>query len=77
MTKRWWWRTYWPEVAMVVGFVALFGPLTVFLVAQARTESACLRAGYPSASVDVFLNRYCVKRVDQTDIVVPLSDVAQ
>jgi hypothetical protein len=47
----------------------------VFLVADARADAACLRAGYPSARIDWSLNAYCVKRVDQTDVVVPLSTV--
>jgi hypothetical protein len=47
----------------------------VFLVADVRADAACLRAGYPSARIDWSLNAYCVKRVDQTDVVVPLSTV--
>jgi hypothetical protein len=77
MRTRWWWHTHWPEVAIVAAVVVLIVPLVVLGVVTARTEAACLRAGYPSATVDVFLNRYCVKRVDQTDVVVPLSDVAR
>lgn len=37
------------------------------------TQSKCLSLGYPRSDVDYILTRYCIKRVDQTDVVVPLS----
>lgn len=35
--------------------------------------SKCLAHGYPGHKADWALNQYCVKRVDQTDVVVPLE----
>jgi hypothetical protein len=70
-----WWRDNWPIILIVAITLVFIGLTLPFIVVQARTEAACLRAGYPGASVDVFLNQYCVKRVDQTDVVVPLEDV--
>lgn len=40
---------------------------------QMVTESQCLAAGYPSAKVSWAFDRYCIKRVDQTDVVVPFA----
>jgi len=39
------------------------------------TKSKCLKAGYPSTTIDVFLNFYCIKRQDQTDVVVPAKEL--
>lgn len=41
---------------------------------KAYAESVCNKAGYPTANVTWTLAAYCVKRVDQTDTVVPLSE---
>lgn len=47
-------------VMLVVGWVNL------------QTQRRCLAAGYPAYRVTpLFLERYCVKRVDQTDVVIP------
>lgn len=54
-------------VAVVIGV----GAFTV--VAKRQTEQRCLRAGYRDASVTWNLERYCVTRLDQTDVVVPLA----
>ena len=39
-------------------------------------QEVCLAHGYPNGRIDYKLNAYCVKRVNQTDFVVPLADVA-
>ena len=44
-------------------------------VAEASAQAKCLAAGWPSAKVDYALTKYCVRRVDQTDVVVPLRDI--
>jgi hypothetical protein len=54
-------------------FLVVYGGLMA--ICQVTTERACLRSGYPGAKVSFVLERYCVKRVDQTDVVVPLSVV--
>lgn len=35
----------------------------------------CLSHGYREGSVTVFYDAYCVKRIDQTDMVVPKKDI--
>ena len=59
-------------VMILILFVLWFLP-TIMMAAS--IQSRCLRAGYLSFRVDYRLNAYCVKRVDQTDVVVPLADV--
>ena len=54
------------------GVIAIF-LLCVYFGTTIATERACLRAGYPDYRVSFPLERYCVKRVDQSDVVVPLS----
>lgn len=56
--------------AFVVITIAVILVLGIF----AATNSACLRLGYAHARIDWTLSRYCVTRVNQTDIVVPLSE---
>jgi hypothetical protein len=38
-----------------------------------RIERACLAAGYPSHRASLVKGDYCVKRVDQSDVVVPFD----
>lgn len=49
--------------------VAIWGGMTL------KAQSDCLGAGYKEGKVDFTLTAYCIKRVDQTDIVVPLEDL--
>lgn len=39
------------------------------------SEPHCLRAGYPKVNITWNFQRYCVKREDQTDRVVPYAEV--
>jgi hypothetical protein len=71
----WWWREYWPEVVIVATALAIVVLVVALAVFHARIDAQCLRAGYPGSTYDYALNAYCVKRVDQTDVVVPLSEV--
>jgi len=48
--------------------------ITVLMVWSAIVASACLRAGYRDSSLS-FGTAYCIKRENQTDVVVPLSEV--
>lgn len=57
---------------VLVGVVSIVVGVT-FGVVQASTLKQCLALGYPSARIDYMLTQYCVKRVDQTDVVVPLE----
>jgi hypothetical protein len=47
--------------------------LLVVLPVTMVADAGCLRAGYPKASVTWNFTRYCIKRVDQTDVVVPYA----
>ena len=63
------------EKLTILGTVLLF--VFVFYLTWFRldTSRSCLKAGYPSAQIDISLNRYCTKRVDQTDVVKPLEEL--
>lgn len=37
-------------------------------------ESQCLKLGYREAHVDWAMRAYCVTRVEQTDVVIPLGE---
>ena len=56
------------------GFVFLIYIL-IWTILSAATEAACLAKGYKSGKVDFQYNEYCIKRVDQTDVVVNLYDI--
>lgn len=64
-----------PMLDYVLGTLTLvlLAGMGVFGCTTLVTKRACLQAGYPGAQVSFALERYCVKRVDQTDIVVPLE----
>jgi hypothetical protein len=51
--------------------------LCVVLPMGAVAKAQCLEAGWPRAQITWNLHRYCIKRVDQTDVVRPLSEVAE
>lgn len=58
---------------IVRGVVALFALYAViFGITDVRTQRTCLDRGFPSYEVLWNLNQYCIKRVNQTDIVVKL-----
>ncbi len=59
---------------LVVLFAMLLALAAFSAIVDAVTKSSCLAAGYREASVDWAFNRYCVKRLDQTDLVVPFAD---
>lgn len=44
-------------------------------IRYAQVKRACLALGYPDAQMDWTFEAYCTKRVDQTDVVVPLKEV--
>ena len=62
----------WIIGTIIIGFVVF---VAVYGTVNISSEKACLALGWPSTKVDVSLNAYCVKRVDQTDIVVPLREL--
>lgn len=64
----------WTAVAILLGCVVGFSFLGAILVVETQTKSVCLQRGYPGSSVTWNFHRYCIKRVDQTDVVVPLEE---
>lgn len=58
-------------LASIVAIVFVYIPVTV------SASSDCLFYGYPNSRVTMTLTRYCMKRVDETDVVTPLSELQQ
>lgn len=58
---------------------AVMGLVLVYVIAIATATgilgAECLRHGYPRAEVTWNFEQYCTKRVDQTDVVVPIEAV--
>jgi len=69
------------ELGPVASFLSIlaFGAIVAFSIGaiykRMEAHSACLQEGYPESKMDWQLKTYCVKRQDQTDIVVPLAEV--
>jgi hypothetical protein len=64
-------------VAIIAALVVIVGVTMVYEGAEAALENQCAAAGYPSSKVTWTFDRYCIKRVDQTDVVVPLGEVEE
>jgi hypothetical protein len=63
------------EIWMVfLAGLLIFSVITV-IGAEARTQQACLSHGYPDYRLDYTFTQYCVKRVDQTDVVILLHEI--
>lgn len=61
----------------LVGFVLivlLIGGWVIEGVNQAAVERACLSVGYPNGDFRWIGPNYCIKRIDQTDVVVTLDE---
>lgn len=56
----------------LVGLVAYVGVKEIWYV-----KPYCLRHGYTSHSITILGYAYCVKRVDQTDIVIPIEEIKE
>ncbi len=61
-------------ILIVLAFLAV---PTYGEIMQAKVERRCLRAGHPRGDFRWIGPDYCIKRVDQTDVVIPLSEVPQ
>lgn len=57
-------------VLFVVGMIPYF---ITYAVVDSRTERICLEHGWRGASVTWNLQRYCVKRIEQTDSIIPVE----
>lgn len=62
-------------LVLFLSIVTSLGAVAVYGTVHARANVECLSHGYPKAIVDMYLNAYCVRRVDQTDVVEPLEKV--
>lgn len=56
-------------------FAVSFAVALVRAPIEANLQSTCLERGYPSWQMSWDFSRYCVKRLDQTDVVVPLAEM--
>lgn len=65
------------EAAVLTGLflIVALGYAGASAVVHARSRAECLAAGYPTAYVTWKREAYCVRRVEQTDIVEPLAKV--
>lgn len=67
------------ETVFLVGFFGLMAVVLIgvvaFGVASVKADRACLERGWPDAKVTFALTPYCIKRVNQTDTVVALSQI--
>lgn len=64
-------------VVLVIGVLSMFVLGGIGACQKARYERACLEKGYPAAKVTWagLGEPFCVKRVDQTDEVIPLESL--
>lgn len=49
--------------------------VVMMIIMQANLEARCLAVGYPTASFTIKFHRYCIKRVNQTDVVTPIEEL--
>lgn len=61
-------------ILLILGICAF--AFIAFVFSALSAEKKCLVAGYPETQVDYTLEFYCVKRINQTDVVVPLRKAA-
>lgn len=58
-------------VLVVLSWLFIFS--VVHAIVGMTADKQCLKYGFPSSSVSWSFQRYCIKRINQTDSVVPLS----
>jgi hypothetical protein len=65
------------EDVVAVGIFSVVAAFFIFALAQAgagsATNTACLHRGWPQSEVTWNFERYCHKRIEQTDSVIPLT----
>lgn len=64
------------ELAIINALIVVIGFLIISMIITLKAESDCLKAGYSKTKV-VLITAYCIKRADQTDVVVPLSAIKE
>jgi hypothetical protein len=65
------------DVLVAVFCVTLVSAVAIFGYVRLSAQTECLAAGYPGSALSLYLEVYCIKRVDQTDVVIPLSEVSR
>lgn len=70
----------WKQIGYVVLFVAMLLAILFFSSLSFRRENDglnfCLAHGYPEySSVNYLSPQYCIKRVNQTDVVTPFEEL--
>lgn len=60
------------SILFVVVFIVV---VTIFGITELKLKKFCNDNGYPKYSVTYDLSQYCIKRVDQTDIVISKDKV--
>ncbi len=55
--------------------VAVIVLIVVLILGINRREAQCMEYGYASANTTMFGTTYCIKRVNQTDVVVRLDSL--
>jgi hypothetical protein len=63
------------EKIAITFFGAMALATSIYMGFQVYTQRQCLAKGWPAAKVTILLEPYCVKRVDQTDVVLPLAQI--
>ena len=58
-----------------LGVIVVAAYVVVAIIRVLSAENICLQRGYRDTSISVTLTAYCIKRVNQTDVVVPLAFV--
>lgn len=63
------------DVWTIIGLAVFFIWLILAVSQKASISRTCLLAGFPSSATDWRMNGFCIKRVDQTDVVVPVESI--
>lgn len=70
---RYFWED-WGPVVSVIGVTAFIMGLYIYFGFKALAiERFCLSKGYPSAEVYIYAESYCIRRINQSDEVMPVS----
>jgi len=65
------------DKVLTVVFVLFISTIGLGFGTFLHAEKACLQKGWPRARIDFTLNKYCIKRVSQTDVVTLLSKLQE
>jgi len=64
----------WGPIIAVSGLAAILMSMFIYFGSkQIQIEKFCLSKGYPSAEVYIGSESYCIRRINQSDEVMPVS----